>query len=239
MATQASPIKALLFGSIGVMMETSDVQRRAYNQAMKEAGLNWEWNIYIYSELLTQSGGKDRLAMLAAATGQHLTPEQVDMIHTRKTEIACAELENTFTPLRPGVGALIQWAKDRSIKTAFVTTTYLPNIDAIFATSKGALSRDDFDYVCSREDVRVGKPDPEAYLTTLQRLGVSADQAVALEDTAVSVMSSKRAGIRTIATPGALTADQDLWQADLALASLADEKTGEIDPRVLAMLGLT
>jgi HAD superfamily hydrolase (TIGR01509 family) len=237
MATQASSLKALLFGSIGVMMETSDVQRRAYNQAMKEAGLNWEWNIYVYSELLTQSGGKDRLAMLAAATGQHLTPEQVDMIHTRKTEIACAELENTVTPLRPGVAALMQWAKDRSIKTAFVTTTYKPNIDAIFVTSGGAMSRNDFDYVCSRDDVSVGKPHPEAYLKTLQRLGVTANETVAIEDTAVSVESAKRAGVRTIATPGHLTADQDLWQADLALAALADEQTGAIDPRVLAMLG--
>jgi beta-phosphoglucomutase-like phosphatase (HAD superfamily) len=60
---------------------------------------------------------------------------------------------------------------------------------------------------------------------------------VAIEDTAVSVESAKRAGIRTIATPGHLTADQDLWQADLALAALADEQTGAIDPRVLAMLG--
>ncbi len=237
MPTQATPVQAIMFGSIGAIMETSDVQRRAYNQALREAGLNWDWDIYVYSELLTQSGGKDRLAMLAAATGHALTPEQVDMIHTRKTEIACQELENTTTPLRPGVAALMKFAKDRSMKTAFVTTTYQPNIDAIFASSKGALSPSDFDFVCSRELVKIGKPHPEAFQLALERLGVSADRAIAIEDTAVSVMSSKRAGIRTIATPGALTADQDLWQADLALAALANEETGEIDPRVLALLG--
>ena len=56
---------ALLFGSIGTVMETSDVQRRAYNQALKEAGLNWVWTREIYAELLSQSGGQERLAMLA------------------------------------------------------------------------------------------------------------------------------------------------------------------------------
>ena len=38
------PKTILMFGAIGALMETSDIQRRAYNQALKEAGLGWEWS---------------------------------------------------------------------------------------------------------------------------------------------------------------------------------------------------
>ena len=47
---------AVLFGSIGSIVESSDIQRRAYNQALREAGLNWEWDRDTYAELLTQAG---------------------------------------------------------------------------------------------------------------------------------------------------------------------------------------
>ena len=107
------PKTTLMFGSIGAVMETSDVQRRAYNQALSEAGLSWLWTRDIYAELLNQSGGQDRLRMLAAATGQALTQQQIESIHSRKTDIACAELSATRTPLRPGVAQLMQWAKER------------------------------------------------------------------------------------------------------------------------------
>lgn len=229
------PKTALLFGSIGSVAETSDIQRRAYNAALREAGLDWQWDRDTYAELLAQSGGKERLAMLAAATGAGLSPARIGGIHARKTEIACAELVRSQVGLRPGVAALIKLGKARGMKIGFVTTTYQPNLDAIFASAGDALSADDFDAIVSRGDVEHGKPAPDAYLAALKKLGIAPGQALAIEDTANSVMSAKRAGIDVVATPGALTAEQDFWQADLIVANLADA-SGEIDRRVLAAL---
>ena len=229
-------MKALLFGSIGAIMETSDIQRRAYNQALEEAGLPWIWERPIYAELLEQSGGKDRLAMLAAATGTTLSQAQIDLIHARKMEIACAEIVANRVPSRPGVVALAHLAKERGIKLAFVTTTYKPNIDAIFAALGDILPPEQFDFIVDREAVENGKPAPDAYLATLAALGVAANEALAIEDTALSVMAAKRADITTIATPGEISASQDFWQADLVVTALAG-KDGMLDPRVVALLG--
>ena len=225
----------LMFGSIGAVMETSDVQRRAYNQALKEAGLHWVWTREIYAELLNQSGGQDRLKMLAAATGTALSQQQIERIHSRKTQIACDELSSTRTPLRPGVAELLKWATDRSVKLAFVTTTNQPNIDAIFESAGDALLKSDFDYIGSNTQVTRGKPWPEAYLTALKRLGSAPEQALAIEDTAVSLMSAKRAGLQVVATPGDISGGQDFWQADLVCDSLL-AADGKLDARVLAML---
>ena len=229
------PKTTLMFGSIGTVMETSDVQRRAYNQALKEAGLSWVWTREIYSELLNQSGGQERLAMLASATGTKLSALEIKAIHSRKTKLACEELVFKHTALRPGVAELIKWAKARRMLLAFVTTTYQPNIDAIFRSANGAILESDFDYIGSRSSVSLGKPSPEAYLTALRHLQISADQAIAIEDTAASVMSAKRAGLQVVCTPGEISTGQDLWQADTVLSSLLDAG-GALDSRVLALL---
>jgi len=115
--------KAIFFGSLGALIETSDIQRRAYNEALKESGLDWIWDTKTYSELLEMSGGKDRLSMLSAATGRRLSADQISSIHARKTELACAGVINSEIGLRPGVSTLIEAAKSQGIKVGFVTTT--------------------------------------------------------------------------------------------------------------------
>ena len=228
------PKTALLFGSIGSVVETSDIQRRAYNQALQEAGVAWVWEKDTYAELLEQAGGKERLAMLASATGANLSAEQIEKIHARKTEIACEELVRTHVTSRPGVAELIKLGKERGMKVAFVTTTYRPNVDAIFQAAGTALSASDFDTIVARTDIENPKPAPDAYLFALKRLGVEPADAVAIEDTANSVMSAKRAGVTVVATPGELTAGQDFWQADVVVEALS--KSGSLDERVLALL---
>ena len=229
------PKTAIMFGSIGALAETSDIQRRAYNQALKEAGLAWNWDRDTYAELLTQAGGRERLAQLSAATAAGLSPGQIEKIHRRKTEIACAEVVDSKVSLRPGVVELVKLAKDRGMKLAFVTTTYQPNIDAIFQAVGDTLQAADFDVIVSRDDVEHGKPAPDAYRKALQALAIEAGEALAVEDTAASVMSAKRGGVEVIATPGEITAGQDFWQADLVLDQLAGAG-GALDRRVVERL---
>ena len=45
-------IKAVLFGSIGTIIETSDIQRSCFNQAFQKVGLNWYWSKKIYKSML-------------------------------------------------------------------------------------------------------------------------------------------------------------------------------------------
>ena len=44
--------KALIFGSIGTLIESSNIQRNSFNEAFKEAGLDWYWDEQDYKILL-------------------------------------------------------------------------------------------------------------------------------------------------------------------------------------------
>ena len=57
--------KALLFGSIGSIVETSEIQRKSFNKAFKQHGLEWNWTKREYLSLLNKSGGKDRISRYA------------------------------------------------------------------------------------------------------------------------------------------------------------------------------
>lgn len=227
-------LSAILFGSIGVVAETSDIQRRAYNTALGEAGLGWAWDVETYRDLLAITGGRDRLAMLARATGTPLTDAQIAAIHARKTELACAEVRRNAV-LRPGVAEIAALAKERGLALGFVTSTYAPNVDAILDAAGDRLPRSAFGVIVTRDDVADAKPAPDPYLFALARLGIGPDQAIAIEDTAASLASARRAGLRVIATPGAFTADQDFHEADLLCPALATPG-GTIDPRVLSLI---
>jgi len=229
------PKTAVIFGSIGSVAETSDIQRRAYNQALAEAGVGWTWDRDTYADLLLQAGGRERLTQLSAATGAGLSDEQIAAIHRRKTEIACAEVAGGAASLRPGVVELVQLAKERGLKLGFVTTTYQPNIDAIFEAAGEQLPAETFDVIVSRADVENGKPAPDAYHAALKALAIDPAEAIAIEDTAASVMAAARAGLTVVATPGEITKGQDFWQADVVVSDLAGSD-GKLDPRVVALL---
>ena len=58
-------------------------------------------------------------------------------------------------------------------------------------------------FTISGEDVSQGKPAPEPYLLAAQKLGLSPDQCMAVEDSRVGVASAKAAGMVAVGWPAA------------------------------------
>ena len=58
-------MQAIFFGSIGTMVETSEIQRKAFNTAFKEFGLNWYWNTGDYINMIQKPGGISRISDVA------------------------------------------------------------------------------------------------------------------------------------------------------------------------------
>jgi HAD superfamily hydrolase (TIGR01509 family) len=56
-------LKALIFDVDGTLADTErDGHRVAFNRAFREFGLDWEWDVELYGELLKVTGGKERIA---------------------------------------------------------------------------------------------------------------------------------------------------------------------------------
>lgn len=193
------PPKAILFGSIGTLVETSQIQRAAFNEAFKDADLNWHWEGEEYRAMLGVPGGKGRIERYAEKQGVKV---DADALHRRKSEIFQAQIEKGLE-LRPGVAAVIHAAQTANVKLGFVTTTSQANIRSIFDGLGGTVRRDMFDFVGAAVMVGAGKPAPDIYLHALDVLGLDAKDVIAIEDTPPSAEAALGAGIETLAFPGA------------------------------------
>ena len=190
--------KALLFGSIGVLTETSELQRRAYNMALKLNDIKYIWNIGTYCELLKEPGGKKRLSSFG---GKILSDEQVEKIHIDKQQIFEDLVKDGIEP-RPGCLQTLKRCKELGIKVGFITTTTPKTINIIKEGLSNFLDFEDFDLITSNQKVTLDKPNPEVYKYALKELGISAHEAVAVEDTSVSQFSATRCGIDCYLFPG-------------------------------------
>ena len=202
--------KAILFGSIGTLVETSELQRRAFNQAFSEAGLDWTWNPDEYKIMLKKSGGRNRINEYATDRGIKVNAHE---LHLKKTEIFDNMMKEEGISLRPGVANLIGYAIDNNVHLAFVTSTSNANVDAIFMALNGQLNRNDFNFIGNDKMVSKPKPDSEIYLKALSNLKLNAKDCLAIEDTEVSMRSAINANIKCIAFPGALALDNDFSDA--------------------------
>lgn len=204
--------KAILFGSIGTLIETSELQRRAFNQAFAEAGLDWDWNTEEYRRLLTKSGGCERIQDFATRRGSEVNVEQ---LYQQKTIIFDRLMANETILLRPGAANIIRYALDNRLRLGFVTTTSEANIDAVFFAVANQLNRSDFNFIGNNKIASNTKPNPEIYLKALSELQLDAQHCIAIEDTQISMRAALAADIRCIAFPGAFAEDNDFSGAAL------------------------
>jgi HAD superfamily hydrolase (TIGR01509 family) len=200
----------VLFGSIGTLADTSELQRAAFNEAFAAHGLDWEWSQAEYRELLADSGGERRIAAYAKSRG-----EQVDAaaVHRTKSEAFQRRLRTGEITPRPGVAETIARARDEGVRLALVTTTTPENVSALFEGLDGAVDPRSFELVLDLTDVSQAKPAPDVYRLALERLGESEDTCVAVEDNAGGVRAAAAAGVRVIAFPGENNAGHDFGEA--------------------------
>jgi HAD superfamily hydrolase (TIGR01509 family) len=217
-------LKAVIFGAIGTIAETSDLQRQAFNAGFAEAGLDWNWDISTYHELLNTNGGQNRIRAYRDAdpTRAGVTDEAIVQLHQSKTKHFVDLLANTPIRPRPGVVETIDTCHKAHIQVALCTSTSTENVEGIRAAFAQLLPFDRFATIVTIDQIGQPKPAPDAYIYCLQRLGITADEAIAIEDTPVSVTAAKAAGLMTIATPGAAVCDRDFYDADTSVPDLTN-----------------
>jgi sugar-phosphatase len=238
-----APVEAVVLDMDGLLIDTEPVWRAA--QAAVFAGIGIALR---ESDLLDSTGqpveelipvwrqrapDDDGIAQLtdagltdAGLTDAGLTDAEVaDLIVDR----VIAHVRAEGQPM-PGVTAAIALFERYGLRLAIASSSPLRLIDAV--CDRLGLGR--IAVRCSaREEVR-GKPAPDVYLTAARRLGVAAAVCLALEDSPNGIASARSAGMRCVAVPDPLLADDPRYrEADLILPSL----TG-LDEAALRRLGV-
>lgn len=99
-----------------------------------------------------------------------------------------------------------------SIKKDVIGTLKLLNIEKYFKL------------VLTGDDIKNGKPDPEIFIRTAQKLNLFPEQCVVIEDSENGVISARRAGMYIIAVPTPSTKYHNFKDADIIIKNLSEIK---------------
>lgn len=228
-------LSALIFDVDGTLADTEHAHLAAFNAAFAAEGLGWQWDVPLYTELLTVSGGKERIRHYWQQVNGDVRDIDgtaldalIDHLHAVKTAAYEQAVRDGAVRLRPGVLELLEQARREGLTLAIATTTSPVNIAALLRTAIGPDWSSYFAVIEDASTAPLKKPHPQVYRQTLQRLGLPAAQCLAFEDSANGLQSALGAGLATIVTPNDFTAHHDFTGALRVLPSLAGVSVAQL-----------
>ncbi|MFC1465747.1 MAG: HAD family hydrolase [Candidatus Brachytrichaceae bacterium NZ_4S206] len=212
--------RAVLWDMDGVLVDSADYHYAAWREALARERYDIS-----YDEFRATFGQRND-TILRGIFGSDLPDVEVERIANLKEALYRQFVrERGITPL-PGVLRWLQMLRATGWRQAVASAAPRANIDAILA----AVGIEHyFDAITSGEDVTRGKPDPQVYLISAERVGASPARCVVVEDAPAGLEGARRAGMRCIG----VTSTHDHLNADVVIASL-DELDDDAFDRLIA-----
>ena len=217
-------IRAIVFDFDGLILDTEEPVYRSWLEVYEAHGEELPFERWVQIVGSTTTGFHPQ-HHLEERLGRSLPKEVLDRRIGRRTELVLAQ------KLLPGVVQHIDQAKALGLKVGVASSSTAEWVRGHLARL-GILEK--FDCLRCRDDVGNAKPEPDLYIAVLDCLGVSASEAIAIEDSPNGVMAAKRAGLRCVAIPNSITAKLDLSGADVLLSSLAEITLADLLMKVAA-----
>ena len=95
-----------------------------------------------------------------------------------------------------GFERMIADLRSHGVKTAVVTSSNLPKMEAVYRYQPEFKNL--FDAILTSEDFDRSKPDPDCYLKAAERLGANADECIVFEDSFNGLRSGRAAEMKVV-----------------------------------------
>ena len=202
----------LLFDFDGTLVDSEVFHFRCWSEVLQPYGIRFEEQRFceLYSGRPTLASAQDVVTQYAL----NVCPEE---LATSKNARFAQVVKSELPPLMPYAKDVLFAAQDAGFRLALVTGSTREEVSPIL---EGYGFTELFDTVVCKDDVTNPKPHPEPYLLALERLGESAGNAVAIEDTYTGSRSAKDAALTVYAIPNAYTLNQDFAHVDAVFSDL-------------------
>lgn len=235
-------LKAIIFDCDGVILESEELHRRAYNDTFSHFAVQCEgqkgtveWSEQFYDKLQNKvGGGKPKMRWYFK---QHGWPRSA--VHSGRvagTEAEQTKLIDTLQDYksakyqeligsgqvepRPGVLRVMDEARAAGIKLAVCSAATKSSVVYTLTSLLGQQRFDNLDCFLAGDDVDKKKPDPMIYTQAAAKLGVQPAECVVIEDSVIGLQAAAGAGMRCIITYTSSTAKEAFGGAERIVASL-------------------
>lgn len=191
--------KGAIFDQDGLMFDTEVIFSQAWAQAGKTLG------IVIPDGFRTAVSGSSGEGMKQII--RTWIPEADPGALMELTYQISYEIQSRTLPEKPGLHEILDFFRSHGVKMAVASSSHRVPIEKNLERSG---IRSYFEAVISGEDVSRGKPDPEAFLTAAERLGISPADCYVFEDSFNGIRAGDAAGCCTVMIPDLLRPDQEI-----------------------------
>jgi len=206
-------IKALVFDFDGTIIDTETAWYIAFRDAYKEHGVDLTLEMYsqcIGTSLKTFNPYEYLITDLNLPIDREAFRESVQLQH--------AALMNKEV-VRPGIQNYLDEARKAGLKLAVASSSKREWVEQHLEQLK---LKDYFEVIRTADDVVNVKPDPELYNQALEALGVTADEAVAIEDSPNGARAAAAAGMHCVVISNTITGTLEFDMPHQRLSCLTD-----------------
>jgi len=220
-------IRGVVFDMDGVLVETTDCHRAAFEQIFQTFGIHE----FAYSRYAGRRTAEVIQEVLMTA-GRHELPEVIESAAREKSRLAREMFEHR-RPVAPECeGVLAELAADYPL--ALASSGSRASVDA-FLRLTGSASL--FTSILSGEEVVAAKPDPEIYRRSAERLGLEISQCLVVEDAESGVEAARAAGASVAGIPGTCSEEQLKRSGAGYIVSSLRELAALLSPRRPSQIG--
>jgi len=188
--TESGMSKAVIFDMDGVLSDTQKLHSLVDKMVMEHYGVRLE-----EEEITRNFAGITDKEMFERLFNLYGVPKDIDRAIQEKWEIMMQKAERDIKPV-PGAVEFVRELKRQGYKLAVASSSPFIFINTVLSRLN---IKKEFDIITSGEEVKRGKPDPEIFLLTAERLKVAPQECVVIEDSPSGIKAAKRAGMRCIA----------------------------------------
>jgi HAD superfamily hydrolase (TIGR01509 family) len=203
-------IRAVIFDMDGVIINSEPIWEKTEKILLARRDLEYDPT---YRDKIVGLNQKDSGKLLKETFN---LPEKIEELLAERIGILLSLFDKELE-LVPGLPIILKELKESGFLLALASSSPLRVIN--FVLDKFSL-HEFFSLVISGEFVENGKPAPDIYLYTAEKLGIQPTECVIIEDSVNGVKSAKSAGMICIAIPDKRLNQKVFQIADLVVDSI-------------------
>ena len=208
-------IKAVIFDMDGVIIDSEPVHMKLENETYKKLGIEVTGD-----EHHSFVGATSHYMWEALKNKYKLNQTLEELIeYDRSTYFKYLNSDECEITLIDGVKELIKDFHENGIKLAIASSSPLNVIEAI---AKKFQIEEYFDVFVTGDDVKRSKPEPDIFIFASEKLGVSPENCIVIEDSHNGVLAAKKAGMKCVGINSDATGSQDISMADIVINSFKE-----------------